>query len=83
MLSKKENLNGRVPYSIISLKIASLLKDAGRPLSNKEIYELIMSKDQLSLTYKNLTMNILPRMNKDSVVNVEKAYRGFWQYRRK
>lgn len=42
-----------------------------------------MSKDQLSLSYKNLTMNILPRMNKDSVVNVEKAYRGFWQYRRK
>lgn len=37
MLSRKGNLNGRVPYSIISLKIASLLKDAGRPLSNKEI----------------------------------------------
>lgn len=83
MLSKQETQKGKLPYSVISLKIASLLKSSGRPLSNKEVYQLLMRKNQLSLTYENLTMNILPRMNKDNAVNVEKAYRGFWQYRRK
>ncbi|WP_195478112.1 hypothetical protein [Enterococcus faecalis] len=83
MMSKKEKTSGRVPYSIISLKIVSLLKEASRPISNKELYELITKDQRFIFTYKNLTMNILPRMAKDKSVNVEKAYRGFWQYRRK
>lgn len=76
-------MSGRVPYSIISLKIASLLKEAGRPISNKELYELITKDQRFVFTYKNLTMNVLPKMANDKSVNVEKAYRGFWQYRRK
>lgn len=83
MMSKKGKIGGRVPYSIISLKIASLLKEAGRPISNKELYELITKDQRFVFTYKNLTMNVLPRMAKDKSINVEKAYRGFWQYRRK
>ncbi|HCR3094143.1 MULTISPECIES: hypothetical protein [Enterococcus] len=83
MISKKGKMSGRVPYSIISLKIASLLKEAGRPISNKELYELITKDQRFVFTYKNLTMNVLPKMANDKSVNVEKAYRGFWQYRRK
>ncbi|EHR4852286.1 hypothetical protein KUB85_002648 [Enterococcus faecalis] len=83
MMSKKGKMSGRVPYSIISLKIASLLKEAGRPISNKELYELITKDQRFVFTYKNLTMNVLPKMANDKSVNVEKAYRGFWQYRRK
>lgn len=83
MASKKDNMSGRISYSIISLKIASLLKEAGRPLSNKDIYEILTTTHTPNLTYNNLTMNILPRMNKDIAINVEKAYRGYWQYRRK
>lgn len=70
-----------IPYSTISLTISSILKDAGRPLSNKEIYKLLISDHKLNISYKNLTHNILPKMNVDNSVNVERAYRGYWQYR--
>ncbi|HFF8691636.1 TPA: hypothetical protein ACGE35_002870, partial [Enterococcus faecium] len=48
-----------IPYSTISLTISSILKDAGRPLSNKEIYKLLISDHKLNISYKNLTHNIL------------------------
>lgn len=70
-----------IAYSTISLTISSILKDAGRPLSNKEIYKLLTNNHKLNISYKNLTHNILPKMNVDNSVNVERAYRGYWQYR--
>lgn len=81
MLSKKSNQSKSVPYQIIGLTISSILKEAGRPLSNKEIYTILNDSSEIEVNYKNLTMNILPKMNKDFKMNVERAYRGFWQYR--
>lgn len=81
MLSKKSNQSKSVPYQIIGLTISSILKEAGRPLSNKEIYTILNDSSEIEVNYKNLTMNILPKMDKDSKMNVERAYRGFWQYR--
>ncbi|EAA0094067.1 hypothetical protein IGL98_001257 [Enterococcus sp. DIV0840] len=81
MLSKKSNQSKSVPYQIIGLTISSILKEAGRPLSNKEIYTILNDSSEIKVNYKNLTMNILPKMDKDSKMNVERAYRGFWQYR--
>ncbi|EAF2586298.1 hypothetical protein E0F18_03115 [Listeria monocytogenes] len=81
MLSKKSNQSKSVPYQIIGLTISSILKEAGRPLSNKEIYTILNDSSEIEVKYKNLTMNILPKMDKDSKMNVERAYRGFWQYR--
>lgn len=70
-----------IAYSTISLTIASILKDAGRPLSNKEIFSILTNNHKLNISYKNLTHNILPKVNNDNNVNVERAYRGYWQYR--
>jgi hypothetical protein len=79
MLSKKSSSS--IPYQKIALTIASILKGSGRPLSNKEIYNILINENQIQIGYKNLTMNILPKMNNDSKMNIERAYRGYWQYR--
>jgi hypothetical protein len=81
MMNKGQSAHPYLPYSIISLKIAAILKEAGRPLSNKELFVTLTEAQQFAISYKNLTHNILPRINKDSAVNVERAYRGYWQYR--
>jgi len=79
MLSKKSSSS--ITYQKIALTIASILKGFGRPLSNKEIYNILINENQIQIGYKNLTMNILPKMNNDSKMNIERAYRGYWQYR--
>ncbi|EOH8749956.1 hypothetical protein ACMDXZ_002387 [Enterococcus faecalis] len=79
ILSKKSS--NSIPYHKIALTISSILKGSGRPLSNKEIYTILTNENQIQIGYKNLTMNILPKMNNDSTINVERAYRGYWQYR--
>ncbi|MDT1956985.1 hypothetical protein MX629_00935 [Carnobacterium divergens] len=81
ILSKNSHRSKIISYQTIGLTISSLLKEAGRPLSNKEIYTLLNETNEIEVNYKNLTMNILPKMNKDSKMNVERAYRGYWQYR--
>ncbi|EKZ0192912.1 hypothetical protein [Enterococcus faecalis] len=83
MLSKRLKQSKSIPYQVIGLTIASILKGSGRPLSNKEIYTILSESNEIEITYNNLTMNILPKMNKDPKMNVEKAYRGYWQYRLK
>lgn len=81
-ISERTNKNKQsIVYSTISLTIASILKGAGRPLSNKEIFKILTNDHGLSISYENLTHNILPRINIDSSINVERAYRGYWQYR--
>lgn len=70
-----------IPYQKIALTISSILKGSGRPLSNKEIHNILTNEKQIQIGYKNLTMNILPKMNNDSTINIERAYRGYWQYR--
>lgn len=79
ILSKKSS--NSIPYQKIALTISSILKGSGRPLSNKEIHTILTNENQIQIGYKNLTMNILPKMNNDSKVNIERAYRGYWQYR--
>lgn len=81
ILSKNSYRSKIISYQTIGLTISSLLKEAGRPLSNKEIYNRLNETNEIEVNYKNLTMNILPKMNKDSKMNVERAYRGYWQYR--
>lgn len=68
-------------YSIISLKIAAILKEADRPLANKEIFFQLTENYKINISYKNLTHNILQRIQNDPKINVERAYRGYWQYR--
>ena len=41
LLAKKEGIKRNQSYQKISLTIASILKEAGTPLSNKEIYRIL------------------------------------------
>ncbi|WP_207695619.1 hypothetical protein DOK67_0002236 [Enterococcus sp. DIV0212c] len=72
-----------IPYDKISRKISSILKEAGTPLNTKQIYCTLTKDSLFAVTYKNLSNNILPRAIRDNSINVEKAYRGFYQYRQK
>lgn len=80
MLNKK-NTKQNISYQEVSLTIASILKEAGKPLSNKEIFKRLIAQKGEIVSKKNLTCNILPRINKDSRIAVERAYHGYWQYR--
>lgn len=79
-LSKKDG-TFYLPYSKIALQITHILKNSGIPLTNKQIYEKLVNDFHVSINYSNLSNNILPRMNTDSAINVEKITRGFWQYK--
>lgn len=70
-------------YDIISLYIASFLKEKGIPTRSKTIYEFLVKEKLVSISYSNLQNNYLKRMHDDNHVNVERAYRGYYQYRRK
>lgn len=79
-LSKKKG-SACLPYSKIALQISHILKKSGVPLSNKQIHEKLTTDSQTVIKYSNLSNNILPRINTDSSINVEKVTRGFWQYK--
>lgn len=66
-----------VSYQQISLTIASILKESQIPLRNQEIYSILKEKGDYQVSMKNLSVNILPRMNKDKHIPVERAYRGY------
>ncbi|MDB1688220.1 hypothetical protein [Enterococcus casseliflavus] len=77
----KELIKCKNSYDIISLNVASFLKEQRIPIKAKEIHRFLTEEKNHTISYKNLQNNYLPRMNRDSKVNVERAYRGFWQYR--
>jgi hypothetical protein len=81
LLAKKERIKGNPSYHKISFTIASILKEVGVPLSNKEIYKRLTEEHQISISYSNFTHNILPRIKEVSSIHVERAYRGYLQYR--
>ncbi|OQO89230.1 hypothetical protein BH739_01250 [Enterococcus casseliflavus] len=70
-------------YSILSLKIASFLKERGIPTKAKMIHDHLVNQEHVSITYSNLQNNYLQKMHQDANVNIERVYRGFWQYQKK
>jgi len=81
LLSKKKGKQG-YDYQILALDIASLLKESGKPLSTYQIFQEL-NEMGYSLSRSNLSHNIMQKINGDSRINVERAYRGYWQYRLK
>jgi len=61
----------KISYQEVSLTIASILKEAGKPLKNQEILEQTIEAKGSMMTIRNLTCNILPRMNKEHRIPVE------------
>lgn len=83
MLSKKLAKHTTISYQDIALRIASFLKESGQPVQTKKIFKFLIDKYNYSLSYTNFSSNILPRIHDDSTINVERVYRGYWQYRLK
>lgn len=81
MLEKKNHRPVNYTYHEVSTRVSSILKEAGIPLSNKQIQVQLLKKYGIQLKLENLTKNILPRLCEDSQYHVNKASRGFWQYR--
>lgn len=70
-------------YKTIALRISAILKEKGVPLSTRQIHELLLDDEITSISYSNLSNNILRRAHKDPKINLERAARGYWQYRLK
>lgn len=68
-------------FDRVSRTIVSILKQSPVPLSNKQILDRLTKEYELSITLKNLSCNILPKMNNECSLPVQRAYRGYWQYR--
>lgn len=68
-------------FDRVSRTIVSILKESPVPLNNKQILKKLTNEYELSLTLKNLTCNILPKMNSERSLPVQRAYRGYWQYK--
>lgn len=70
-------------YDIIALHISSFLKESGVPINSKTIYKYLVEEKHVSISYNNLQNNYLKKIIGDKSINVERAYRGYYQYRRK
>ncbi|EOI55442.1 hypothetical protein [Enterococcus gilvus] len=74
--------NNRVAFERVAGYVREILKASPVPISAKEIYEKLIHDYDLNIQYKNFRNNILPRINESSNFSIEKAYRGYWQYKR-
>ena len=70
------------PIERIGGYVSEILRDASTPLKSKEIYESLVQKYEVQIQYLNFRNNILPRLAEMNQFSIEKAYRGYWQFRR-
>lgn len=70
-----------IPFDRISKNVLSILKQSPIPQSNKQLLEKLNTEYDLCISYSNLTNNILPKMINERNLPIEKACRGYWQYR--
>lgn len=80
-IQRKVTDNHQRSYKDYGFIIASILKEAGKPLSNKQLYKALIKTNERFPDYRNFVNNILPKINQDDSVPVERAMRGYWQYR--
>lgn len=70
------------PIERIGGYVTEVLRAASTPLKSKELYEALVRNYEVKIQYLNFRNNILPRLAEMSQFSIEKAYRGYWQYRR-
>lgn len=68
-------------FDRVSKNIVSILKQSPVPMSNRQIQNRLNKEYELSIALSNLTSNILPKMKNERSVPVQKACRGYWQYK--
>lgn len=81
LFSKNRNSH-YISFDRVSKNIVSILKQSPIPLSNKQILDQLNQEYEFTISLQNLTCNILPKMRNECSIPIQKAYRGFWQYRR-
>lgn len=70
-----------ISFDRVSKNIVSILKQSPMPMSNRQIQNRLNKEYELSIALSNLTSNILPKMKNERSVPVQKACRGYWQYK--
>ncbi|WP_270660520.1 hypothetical protein [Enterococcus thailandicus] len=71
------------PFERVAGYVIEILRNEGIPLSSKVIHEKLQSDYEIYIGYANLTNNILRKMIDLDKYSIEKATRGFYQYRRR
>ena len=77
--SKKTNKKYINSDKIIGV-VASTLKEKGIPMGMKDIYDSIMKNERVDMTMANFRNNIMPKVLEKNK-NVQRAMRGFYQYK--
>lgn len=70
------------PIERIAGYVSEILRKSPVPLRSKEIYEQLTHKNDIQIQYLNFRNNILPQLVELKQFSIEKAYRGYWQYRK-
>ncbi|MBC1924657.1 hypothetical protein [Listeria innocua] len=81
--NQQNKSNHYISFDRIARTIASILKQSDVPLSNKQLFERIRAEYEITISYTNLTNNVLRRINESTSIPVERAHHGYWQYRLK
>ena len=79
---KKDGVRHHNSFDRVSMNVISILKQSAVPLSNRQILNKLTKDYELSISLKNLTCNILPKMKNERSLPIQRAYRGYWQYKR-
>ncbi|MBV7389638.1 hypothetical protein KUA55_03030 [Enterococcus sp. ALS3] len=78
---KKNKTQHYNSFERTSRTVVSILKQSPIPLSNKQILDKLTTEYELSITLENLTSNILPKMINERSLPIQRAQRGYWQYK--
>lgn len=70
------------PIERIAGYVSEILRDSSTPINSRDIFEALIQNYDVRIQYLNFRNNILPRLAEMNQFSIEKAYRGYWQYRR-
>lgn len=79
-LRKKNKIGHTILFDRVSKSIISIMKQSSISLSNKQIMTKLNTEYELSVSLKNLSCNILPKMTKDRTLPIEPVCRKYWRY---
>lgn len=73
----------KVPFERIAGYIIEILKGKDQPIPCKVIYKALEEDYHIYINYPNLVNNIMPKILRNGRFPVEKASRGYWEYKKK
>lgn len=76
---KEPKKRSTVDLDKVSVLVADVLREVGRPMSIKEIHEMVAERSEYNITIENFRTNIL-RKSAEKNKRITKAMRGYYQY---